>query len=709
MTSPQSYEWHPLHLLRANFQSNVDALATRMPELAGRLREHKPSGEYFLSTSTGTISIAVSQNGQLHLWANPVPPNVAQQVTKQAFPAGQCTAPVMVVGLDQGWLWKALADLPCNVPGVPGHRPPLYLLCRDIERLWVVLHLQTWQSMLNDSRFLLFVGGDAIEQVKAFMQANTIVPWPRACLNVDPTLWPAGLNLDGLLAQMHQQVAVNLQATQAAVNTAYAGLTPAAIADRIRSGRPLRVMGITSRYTTFLQHSMRDWLSAFERMGHETRLVIEQADHEVLNNIIYAEASRDFQPDLLLIIDHYRSEFQGLPTAVPCVMWVQDNLPNIFNAKAGAAQGPLDFCIGFSRHYMVREFGYPHDRYLPAPVGVNTDRFAPAVLSKEDTDRYACDVSYVGHASKPADLLMQDQLSRVDVATAALLRDIFDQMRAHYDNGGGVLGRPSLLRMVEQTAAARSLQVGEQLEAIAGFFTHTIGNALFRHQTLHWLADMDVNVHLYGRGWEDHPRFSRFARGVADNRQQLVKIYQASKINLQVIPHGAVHQRMLDGLAAGGFFLVRHSVGDEVGRHHKQLWEYCQAHGITSNEQLQATAANDPALRQLLREIDILEGYAELPREYDVFSVNQVHADTGFLVAAASVWPEYDQVAFASKAQLEERIAYFLPRPEERQRLAMAMREPVIRHCSYQSINQRLLDMIASQLDGAGSVTARAA
>ena len=64
-------------------------------------------------------------------------------------------------------------------------------------------------------------------------------------------------------------------------------------------------------------------------------MLIEEADHELLNTLCHAQACVDFKPDLILLIDHYRAEFPGLPTQIPAVMWIQDLLPNIFNPTAG--------------------------------------------------------------------------------------------------------------------------------------------------------------------------------------------------------------------------------------------------------------------------------------------------------------------------------------------------------------------------------------
>src|SRR5690606_34297670 len=245
-----------------------------------------------------------------------VPAPSARELAQKVFPANVCTAPAMVAGLDQGWLWHALYEVPCTLPALPGHRSPLYLLAHDMERLWVVLHLQQWQKLLGDSRALLFVGPDAVAQVRQAMIERLEIPWPKYCLTVEPQLWAPGMNLDALIADASGHASRRLRAASAL------DLAPQPPRQLLPEDRPLRVLGLTSRYTTFLQHSMRDWLSAFQRLGHETRLLIEEADHEILNNIIYAEACRDFRPDLIVIIDHYRAELEGLPADVPCVMWV---------------------------------------------------------------------------------------------------------------------------------------------------------------------------------------------------------------------------------------------------------------------------------------------------------------------------------------------------------------------------------------------------
>jgi len=702
-TTPPQPAWQPLSRLDAQYRRNLAALAARDPALAARVDGARPTAAHVIAALPDRILLGRDNGaGVVEPLPNPVPPAYARDVAAKLFPQGKFTEPVLIAGLDQGWILDALHRLEVASP-LPMHRPPLYVLAKDLGRLWVVLHFQDWEKLLADERVVLFVGPDAADQYRLTLEANAALPLPRLALTIDHDLWPAGQSADAVAQRIRGYWEAQLRAAHQRLATH--PLAPAA--DAFQPGRRLRVLGITSRFTTFLQHSMRDWLAGFRQLGHETRLVIESADHEVMTNVTHLKAVAEFRPDLIVLIDHHRAEFGNFAPDVPCVMWVQDFLPNLLSSKAGAAQGPLDFCLGFGRHYFAREYGYPAERFLPSPIGINDARFAGVALSPADEARFACDVSYVSHASATAEDLMAREAAPAAPGVRAFLYDVFEELRAHYACGGGVVGRPAMMRLMTAALDRRATAMAkDDFDRACAFFTHTIGNALFRHQSLEWLSDLGVDLHLYGRGWEGHPRLRRHAKGPADNHADLGRIYRATRVNLQVTPHGVVHQRLLDGLSAGAFFLLRYMDGDAVGAPHLELFRYCQAHGVRTEQQLTAATATDPALATLLRRIDVLEGYAELPREYGVLQVNQTHADSDFFVAAASVWPEYDQVTFDSKPQLEQRLRHFLARPDERQRLAAAMRGPVVERASYKAISRRVLAMVGDALAERSGATA---
>jgi hypothetical protein len=528
------------------------------------------------------------------------------------------------------------------------------------------------------------------------MTAHTHIPWAKLCVTVDPALWPAGVTVDSLWQSAHDAANTRMHQLSRQVEAIYAGFDLKALERRMR-GERIRVLGITSHYTTFLKHSMRDWLDAFEAMGHETKLVIEQGDHQIPNPIYFGEAIAGFKPDLILMIDHYRAEIAGLPRQIPCVMWVQDNLPNIFSAQAGASQGPRDYCLGFGRLHLRDQCGYPEKRFMPAQVGANEKRFAPRQLSPSEMATFGCDMSFVSHASASATSILGEQINRADPTARKLLLDVFEQMNAVYAAGKAITHASLIGRMIQRSLAQLRFQIDlPSQQSMFDFFNNRINNAMFRHQALNWAAELGINLHIYGRGWEQHPRFSKFAKGVACNQSQLATIYQASKINLQITPFGAVHQRLLDGLAAGGFFLVRHTGGDQVEPIYRKIYDWCQANQISDDDALKQHAT--PEILKLLDQVTENLGISPFELNGTVMDVLKLAADGGYIRSAASVWPEYDEVCFASGEQLLGRAKHFLSHDADRQRVASSMRQAVIDQLSYTSTSRRLLEFIADDL-----------
>ena len=633
--------WISLELLGQRFIANAQKLRERDPAMFETLRAHKPSRRYHIQPLQDRVLLGVAnENGAIEPLPQALAPQAAQNLVRQLYPSGQCDQPVLVVGEDLGWLWNYIYQLPCNVPSAPGHRPPLYFLIADIERLWVMLHVQDWQAMLADPRVALFAGKDAFEQFRGNLVADLARPWPKLSARIDSALWPQSISLDQVLQSAREALAHQLITVNAQIESYYCEATAQNIAARLAGDQPLNILGITSRYTTFLQHSMRDWLRGFERLGHRTRLLIESADHEVPNAVLTARTCAEFKPDLIVIIDHFRREIPGLPEKVPVAMWVQDALPNIFNRNAGAAQGARDYALGFARLKMLHDFGYPASRYMSAIVACNDERFVPRDLSAAEKQKYACDVSFVSHASTPAQMLVQAEIERLgSVEAKRLFTSIFDRLQGEYDAGGMVCEQPALRRIIDASLIeTRTGITDDQMPALMEFFSQKVNNALFRHQSLLWLAEMGVDLRLYGNGWEKHPKLSRFARGPAENSAQLPLIYRASKLNLQMSPHGAVHQRVLEGLAAGGFFMMRYCPGDVMEREFAAIWKWCKRVGIEDDVQLRAHAT--PEISQRLQKISVMLQQDPFAMNYRFIDSLRASEEEGYVRSAWMIWGE---------------------------------------------------------------------
>src|ERR1700721_3171710 len=84
------------------------------------------------------------------------------------------------------------------------------------------------------------------------------------------------------------------------------------ISERIRlrpavsGGRPLRVLGVTSRFTTVLQYSMDELGAAVRAAGHEFILSKEPDDQTAEDSSLRLIA--EHKPDLLVLISRMRYE-----------------------------------------------------------------------------------------------------------------------------------------------------------------------------------------------------------------------------------------------------------------------------------------------------------------------------------------------------------------------------------------------------------------
>jgi hypothetical protein len=686
--------WIPLKLLRSRFTANISALLTRYPQAAQQLIDLQPAEPYFIRSVGDRIHLAAGEvPRELPMT---LPPDVAKGIVGKMFPEGKCDEASLIAGEDLGWLWNALYCMPCGRGSAPGYRPPLFFLMQNVERLWVILHIQDWQSMLADERVRFFIGENVVKRFEQSLHVEVMCPWPKLSVTVDPGIWPEGASLDTVITEARNRQSLDLLTLLDGLQMRKDKISPADLAKRIRAGAPLRIMGLTSRYTTFLQYSMRDWLSGLERLGHHTRLFIETFDHEVPNNLAIAKACAEYRPDIMIAIDHPRPALFGVMSEVPVVMWVQDRLPNIYDSKTGAMQGPMDYVIGYSRQELTQKFGYPASRFMPAMVGVNDERFVPRALTAAERERFGCDVSFVSHCVKPAEQIIAAEMAKQELPQGkALLDDLFQQLKAVYDSGGFVSAGYWLTKMIDDTLLRRGM-TGSR-DALITLFTHQVNNAMFRHQAIRWAAASGAKLHLYGNGWEQHPEFARYARGVADNHEQLPIIYQASAINLQITPFGAVHQRLLDGLAAGGFFLLRSVTADGQETLRRQMWEWCGANGARSGAEMLKKC--DDALTTLLVRYQAIGG--DDPRtEMDYLYAGLEEASmSDFQRTANTMWLESPAVTFDSQAELVGQIARFLKDPEERRRIAAGMRQRVLETHTYRAISKRMLDFIAGDLE----------
>jgi hypothetical protein len=450
---------------------------------------------------------------------------------------------------------------------------------------------------------------------------------------------------------------------------------------------PLRIVGITTRYSTVLQHSVREMQAAVAAAGHEMEVAIEPDDQSLENP--YVERIAEFKPDLIFQISRMRYENPQIPRHVPFLVWDQDNLPGMRTEGATASLDRLTYVAGHGAFHGYVYLGWPRRNCIMCQPAAATHRYANQPLAPEDLARYACDMSYVSNASGSAGEL-REQLAahwRGDAAEG-LFRGLTEAVLSERDDSGN-WNSPRLQGLLGEFEQREGVKLDARRASEVVMGAVTVADRAFRHRMLEWAADLadqrGYSLRIYGNGWDQHARFVKYAAGTARQGEELRAIYLASKINLQIIETGFLHSRALDGMAAGGFFLTRRTDYDGFDRSviaaRDGLSRYIRAHGIVRVQELEEGA--DPQVRgwwlAVQKELEQHLSGTSFPPEALLRCV-ETFADTP---AACVIFPQFDQIAFTDRGSFSARVEQFLGDDALRRTVAGQMRQVVLDHFSY--------------------------
>lgn len=609
--------------------------------------------------------------------------------------------PYLFDGIELGWLLERTWRRTRNT--FHGYCSALYLVEPDEAALAMALHLHDFAALLGDESVLLFAGQAAAARFAAALRADHDLPIPAYQFTLAGARAAGPLALIDLVRQVGRERQDAAGESWRALEVEYAARDAtyhaARFASALSGGPPLRVLARVGLHTSFLKYSMRDAQRALERRGCVVRVLIERRPFERIHDLSFHAALREFRPDLVLALDHPRASFVGrIPTNLPLLTWDQDNLPHLFNEETMKQLGPLDVVVGLPKLQLIARCGLDPRQFLAAPMATSPDEFAVGSLPAADPAAHACDVSFVSHASQTPEEFHREQLAQYPAPEMKqLLAALLVGAREYTRTRGGADGRAceALLRAAEQEVGIRVL-AGQTRLHLLNWHIWRLCDRLFRHEALEWVADWARRTgrrfRIYGNGWERHPTLAPFAAGAAQNGAQLACIYRASAINLQLMPAGFLHQRALDGLCAGGFFLTRASRGDRGDARLQALHRALDDAGIGRAAELSPGTHGElaGALAQVGRDFDIPPDEPEHALQFV-----RLHGTWPY---PADVLPDFDQITFADAASFAAAAERFLAQPHERVRLAERMRAAVIARFSYDALCDRFLRFHAGWL-----------
>lgn len=582
---------------RERFEANVSALAARGMDVA-------PIRGAWASIEP-TVALFRDRHGCEHVrrlgsprgWFPSLGDHARIAEAQPLPPELQATMPmpVMFDGLDAGWLFARIARATRNT--FLGYSCALFVVDPGATTLAIALHLHDWNDLLADPRVMFFLAPTWADDLREHWSRHADLPLPLHVLTAPPFVTDQRPSALELVRTVYEARAREAHDSFEEVSRIYAGRDRRFWANRFAdalSGRaePLRILAAVSTHTTFLQHSMRDARLAFESLGCTCEVLTEKTPYDVISPRTFHDAICRLKPDLFFSIDHLRPEFAGvLPDQLPLFTWDQDQLPHVFTSENIQRVAEIDFVAGTTKAAAVR-LGVNPRQFLHSYVPTSFEQFDGPALSDEEWSRYACDVSYVSHASQTPRAFHEQERSQCPDPGARRLMDatweLLPELLHKHRVAGGYVAETVMDRACRQCGL--TLQDEAFRERFRSWYVWRLGDRMFRHEALEWAAqwarDRGRTLRLYGNGWDQHPTLAEFAAGPAQNGRELVCIHRASRINLQLMPAGFIHQRAMDGLAAGGFFLCRLVPHDLRGRALRRLVERARSLGIGDAEAL---------------------------------------------------------------------------------------------------------------------------
>jgi hypothetical protein len=706
------------------------------------------------ATDRPTIGCRAADGAMVGFSAGNDPLAAMKSAMHQLRPTIDQGTPLAVCGMGDGYLVHALAA--DETERFQGMQQPVFVLEPDphVALHCLMIHDYTGpHGPIEQERFRWFVGPAWADELEWRGAADPFMGLPSYVVGLG---LESGAMRERLTAMSSAIVARDAEIRER-LEQEYSTLGEGELAALFGTNPPRRprVLLLTTRFSTVLQYSTRDTAEAFGRIGWDTRVLIEPTASHRLYQYGIRQTLDEFRPDLVFQIDHLRHEHGDLfPPGVPFACWIQDHLPSLQNPAAGKAVGSRDFVLTDMGPAYTARHGYPPEQIValtkltrlphdarqgenitPSPVYPGETRAELAAARERARVRglataapdglphpsqkaphpnpLPCvqgradqrdDLSFVSNASHNPSDLAERLLTTLQAPPAiqALARACGEQILATYSAGGCLSGYADVRDLVRRLSRGMGVPIdGASARQLASMLTHPLNDALYRQQGLTWAAEIareqGLNLGLYGNGWEKHPTLGKYARGPVQYGRPLEDLTRRTVINLQIVPFSCLHQRLLDGLIAGGFFLIRDNPTDTRPR---ELLDFVHHHAPCA----QSVAAVEAAIRADLRSefsrlvasaADFLcDGDGE-----DPVACVAAWRDAGMLVPADDVLPYYGGVTFNDPQSLSALVRQYLAEPAKRQEIAAAQRASVVARFTYEAGMRRLVREIGRRID----------
>ena len=545
------------------WDDNLKALQARFPRLAeGVLRSGFGERICSFKARDGSVAYGIQQNGQIQPVTNPIDPmaKMNAQLNQWSDELRNFARPVLVLGVHPGLELLHIFNLREKAPG-HGHCDQSLWICIDSMPAFCGF-LQTFNavSLIQSPRVQLFSREEMPAKVE-WLRANPQFPYLFSMISVSPPQIQEAVLAP--MVQLIQERSALIKKFQDENEAYYAGISDEQLAEALagKAGRKPRLMVPTCIWSSVIQYSIRDTVSAFERAGWETMVL---APEGMMTPFFAMESINRFKPDLFLHVNHLRTESEGvLPRNMMVVSWIQDPLPSVNNHETAqkwnemAAPRNRDLIVGYIGQ--LKPYGYLEERLSPLSMIVDTEIFKPRELTPEQIEKYGCDVMFASNCGLPTDRLVKEILVHVFEEYGVdeyTLMDYHDRLWEYYRAEKTITSYQQLIDFLQLDAKPE--------DTVTQRLFWRLNDVIYRHTVIEWLDEYaqrhpGFKLHLYGQGWDKHPSFSKYAKGKLSHGEELSIAYQAAKYSLHLNAAESVHQRILEIASSAGTPLTRRS------------------------------------------------------------------------------------------------------------------------------------------------------
>ena len=337
----------------------------------------------------------------------------------------------------------------------------------------------------------------------------------------------------------------------------------------------LRAANCTNAYTAVDYCTSRDALAGLAQLGFSTDwLILNQPDN--ISHQAQLQRLDRLKPHLIVLVDTVRRDIvPPLPKSALCVTILRDPAA----PPAGGEDedmpppiGPHDFI--FAGHPdQIEEYkkaGILSDRLIYLPPGANCDLFRPVEVTEAYRQRYAADVALVADRFSTDPETYQVRLPSHQTLLNTVIKEIQQAPHKYHRQNArqyllraqhcGVELREDDLRKYFSELVEKFLGESAVLDAYA----NALKNEGFDLRIWGWSNLPDKQTDEKPPYWPESPAHELIA-GTISHGTELNKLYNTSKVHLYFPGASGSRLHLLDGIAAGAFFLIKEHPTDRLG------------------------------------------------------------------------------------------------------------------------------------------------